>query len=58
MSAGRPAVSAGPLESAPGGFVPGEERSAILAGVLDGVELGGWDLRVVGGWPGWTRRRR
>ena len=48
MSAGRPAVSAGPLESAPGGFVPGEERSAILAGVLDGVELGGWDLRVVG----------
>ena len=48
MSAGRQAVPAGPLESAPGGFVPGEERSAILAGVLDGVGLGGWDLRVVG----------
>ena len=46
MSAGRPAVPAGPLESAPGGFVPEAERSAILAGVLDGVELGGWDLRV------------
>ena len=45
MSAG---VPAGPLESAPGGFLPGEERSAILAGVLDGVELGSWDRRVVG----------
>ena len=39
-------VPAGPLESAPGGFVPGAERSALLAGVLDGVELGAWDLRV------------
>ena len=45
MSAG---VPAGPLELAPGGFLPGEERSAVLAGVLDGVELGSWDLRVVG----------
>ena len=43
MSAG---VPAGPLESAPGGFVPVEERSAVLAGVLDGVELGAWDRRV------------
>ena len=42
------AVPAGPLESAPGGFLPGEERSAILAGVLDGVEMGSWDLRVAG----------
>ena len=42
------AVPAGPLESAPGGFVPVEERSVILAGVLDGVELGAWDLRVAG----------
>ena len=40
------AVPAGPLESAPGGFVPQEERAAILAGVLDGVELGAWDRRV------------
>ena len=44
MSAAVPAV---PLESDPGGFVPQAERSAILAGVLDGVELGAWDLRVV-----------
>jgi hypothetical protein len=41
-------VPAGPLESDPGGFLPGEERSAILAGVLDGVEMGSWDLRIVG----------
>ncbi len=40
------AVPAGPLESDPGGFVPEAERSAILAGVLDGVELGVWDRRV------------
>ena len=45
MSAG---VPAGPLESAPCGFVPGEERSAFLAGVLEGVELGAWDRRVAG----------
>jgi hypothetical protein len=40
------AVPTVPLESDPGGFVPQAERSAILAGVLDGVELGAWDLRV------------
>jgi hypothetical protein len=48
VSAGRPAVPAGPLEADPGGFVPEAVRSAILAGVLDGVELGAWDLRVAG----------
>jgi hypothetical protein len=41
-------VPEGPLELAPGGFVPQEERSAFLAGVLDGVELGVWDRRVAG----------
>jgi hypothetical protein len=41
-------VPAGPLDSDPGGFLPGEERFAVLAGVLDGVELGAWDRRVVG----------
>ena len=45
MSAG---VPAGPLESDPGGFLPRAERSAVLAGVLDGVELGAWDRRVAG----------
>jgi len=37
---------AGPLDSDPGGFLPGEERLAVLAGVLDGVEMGAWDRRV------------
>jgi hypothetical protein len=48
VSAARPGVPAGPLESAPGGFVPGEERSVLLAEVLAGVELGAWDRRVAG----------
>jgi hypothetical protein len=39
-------VPAGPLESDPGGLWPQEERAAVLAGVLDGVELGAWDRRV------------
>jgi hypothetical protein len=39
-------VPAGPLELVPRGFVPREERSALLAGVLDGVETGAWDRRV------------
>ena len=39
-------MPAGPLESDPGGFVPEAGRSAILAGVLGGVELGAWDRRV------------
>ncbi|HET6192688.1 MAG TPA: hypothetical protein VFE59_37465 [Trebonia sp.] len=42
------AVPAGPLESDPGGFWPREERLALLAGVLDGVELGARDRRVAG----------
>ncbi len=44
----RPGLAAGPLESAPGGFVPEAERSVILADVLGGVELGAWDRRVAG----------
>lgn len=40
-------VPAGPLESGPGGFWPQEDRLAVLAGVLDGVELGAWDRRIV-----------
>jgi hypothetical protein len=39
-------VPGGPLESAPGGFVPEAERAVLLAGVLSGVEMGEWDRRV------------
>ena len=49
MSTARPEVPGGPLEAAPGGFVPEAERSVILAGVLGGVELGAWD-RLVARW--------
>ena len=48
MSAARPGVPAGRLESAPGGFVPGAERSVLLAEVLGGAGLGAWDRRVAG----------
>jgi hypothetical protein len=41
-------VPGGPLEADPGGFWPQEERAAVLAGVLDGVELGAWDRRLAG----------
>ena len=46
------AVPAGPLESAPGGFVPVAGRAVLLADVLAGVELGGWDWRVAD-WLAW-----
>ena len=55
MSAARPGVPSGPLESAPRGFVPVEERSAFLAGVLDGVGLGACGTGGSrAGWPGWS----
>ncbi len=49
MSAGRPGVPAGPLESAPGGFVPVPERAVLLAG----IGLGAWDRRIVAWMAGW-----
>ena len=49
MTAAWPRLPAhGPLEAAPGGFVPEAERLSILADVLGGVELGAWDRRVAG----------
>ncbi len=53
MSAARAGVPAGPLESAPGGFVPEAGRSVILAEVLGGVELGAWDRRIAEWMAGW-----
>ncbi len=53
MSAAWPGLAAGPLESAPGGFVPEAGRSVILAEVLGGVELGAWDRRIAEWMAGW-----
>ena len=53
MSAGRPGAPAGPVEGPPDGFVPECERAEILAGVLAGIELGGWDRRIAGWLAGW-----
>lgn len=53
MSAARPGVPAGPVKTAPGGFVPEGERAEILAGVLDGIELGAWDRRIAAWLAGW-----
>ena len=53
MSAVRLEVPAGPLEPAPGGFVPRAGQAEILAGVLAGVELGAWDRRIVEWMAGW-----
>ena len=59
MSAGRAGgCLPGRWSLAPGGFVPEAERLVVLAGVLDGVELGAGTGGSPGGWPGWTRRRR
>jgi len=46
-------VPAGPVEAAPRGFVPEGERAEILAGVLAGIELGTWDLRILDWLAGW-----
>jgi hypothetical protein len=46
-------VPAGPVQVAPRGFVPAAEQAEILAGVLDGVELGAWDRRILAWLAGW-----
>ncbi len=53
MSAARPGMPAGPVETPPGGFVPQAERAEILAGVLAGIELGAWDRRILEWMAGW-----
>jgi hypothetical protein len=53
-----PGVPAGPLEPDPGGFVPEEERSAILAGVLDCAGLGGLDTSTALTIASWIARAR
>jgi hypothetical protein len=46
-------VSYGPIAVAPGGFVPVEERRLLLAEALSGLELGGWDERMMEWLVGW-----
>jgi len=53
VSAAGPGVPAGPVDAAPGGFVPGAERLAVLADVLGGIELGVWDRRILEWMAGW-----
>jgi len=56
VTAGRPGtgrVPAGPVEGPPPGFVPGAAQVEILAGVLAGIELGVWDLRILHWLAGW-----
>ena len=54
-NAGR--VPGGPVEVAPAGFVPEAVQVEILAGVLAGIELGAWDLRILGWLAGWMPAR-
>ena len=53
MSAAWPGVPAGPVDAAPGGFVPKAERLAVLADVLGGIELGVWGRRILQWMAGW-----
>ena len=53
MSAGRPAVPAGPVREAPAGFVPQAGQERILEEVLAGIDLGGYDRRIVAWMAGW-----
>ena len=53
MSAAGPEVPAGPVEAPPRRFVPQAERAEILAGMLDGIELGAWDRRIAEWLAGW-----
>ena len=48
-----PRVPVGPVEAAPGGFVPRAEQRQILVEALVGVELGAWDERIVEWLAGW-----
>ena len=38
----------GPVQAPPRGFIPPAEQAQILADVLAGIELGAWDLRILG----------
>ena len=53
MSAGWPAVPAGPVREAPGGFFPRPVLERVLEDALAGVELGAHDRRILAWMAGW-----
>jgi hypothetical protein len=46
-------VPLGPIEGPPAGYVSTVEQVEILVGVLEGVEPGAWDRRIVDWLAGW-----
>ena len=53
MSAGRPAVPAGPVHGVPAGFMPRAEQEQLLEVALAGIELGEYDRRIVAWMANW-----
>ena len=53
MSAGRLAELTGPVHVAPAGFMPRAEQEQILEVALAGIELGGYDRRIVAWMANW-----
>ena len=53
MSADRPAVPAGPVREAPGGFFPRPVLERVLRDALAGVEPGAHDRRILARMAGW-----
>ncbi len=53
MSAGRPAVPAGPVEEAPEGVFPRPVVERVLEDALAGVGLGAHDRKIAAWMAGW-----
>jgi len=53
VSAGRPAVPAGPVEDAPEGFLPRAVLERVLEDALAGIALGAYDRRIAAWVAGW-----
>jgi hypothetical protein len=53
VSAGRPAVPAGPVEEAPEGFFSRSVLERVLEDALAGVGLGAYDRKIAAWMAGW-----
>ena len=53
MSAGRPAVPAGPVEEAPEGFFSRSVLERVLEGALAGAGLGAYGRKIAAWMAGW-----